>query len=408
MLQELYADKEAVREIDRFRNHIRFQELFYTLFQQELLEQPVKTDTRAAVERSIELLHRAYQEELTVERLAKEANIGRWQYTNLFKQLTGKSPIDYLTDIRIQRAKELLLTSDCKLREIAVLVGYRDEYYFNRRFRQTVGVSPKRYIQSMRQSLKVATLQYAGEMLALGMKPVAATDAMIGNYADALSGVTTIGDYNFNPNRLAEVKPDLVLAPDYWSHQELEKMTKLAPVAVVPWEDDVFERLRAIARLLGKQREAKSWLARYAAKAKQAKQRTAGAIRKGETALILAVSGTEISFLGARNVGQTIYHVIGFHPPKPIEHLIRQDSCFSGGELAIEELSRLETDRIFVVVNDNEHASTTLAQLLASEQWRSHKAVGKGMVYMLDKRWMWYDPHTLEWQIGEAVRMLAR
>ncbi|MFW5438262.1 helix-turn-helix domain-containing protein [Paenibacillus apiarius] len=52
------------------------------------------------------------------------------------------SPIQYLTQIRIKEAKELLLASDATLEEIAIRVGYPDKYYFSRIFKKHTGTSP--------------------------------------------------------------------------------------------------------------------------------------------------------------------------------------------------------------------------------------------------------------------------
>lgn len=56
--------------------------------------------------------------------------------------MTGLTPLDYVNKIRIDRAKHLLVTTNDRLYEIGQHVGFNNEYYFSRRFRQEVGVSP--------------------------------------------------------------------------------------------------------------------------------------------------------------------------------------------------------------------------------------------------------------------------
>ncbi|ETT66157.1 MULTISPECIES: helix-turn-helix domain-containing protein [Bacillales] len=82
--------------------------------------------------------------DLTVKQLAHMARLSTWRFTPIFQELTGKKPLHYVTDLRINRAKELLLRKNEPLRSIAQEVGYMDEYCFSRRFRQITGMSPYR------------------------------------------------------------------------------------------------------------------------------------------------------------------------------------------------------------------------------------------------------------------------
>lgn len=97
------------------------------------------------MEQSIEHVRRHFQETMTVEQLAVEVNVGRWQYTRMFKEIDRKIPLNFLNELRIDRAKQLLMKTDDRLYDIARNVGFSNEYYFSRRFRQTAGVTPRQY-----------------------------------------------------------------------------------------------------------------------------------------------------------------------------------------------------------------------------------------------------------------------
>ena len=71
---------------------------------------------------------------ITVKQLAQLAHVAPWKYTTIFQELTGKKPLDFLTELRINHSKELLTHTNSPLRDIASQVGFSDEYYFNRRF----------------------------------------------------------------------------------------------------------------------------------------------------------------------------------------------------------------------------------------------------------------------------------
>ncbi|MFD1903899.1 helix-turn-helix domain-containing protein [Paenibacillus rhizoplanae] len=62
-----------------------------------------------------------------------------------FKQITGENLSDYLTGLRVEKAKALLQNTNLRLSQIAELVGYEDEKYFSRVFKKTAGLTPREY-----------------------------------------------------------------------------------------------------------------------------------------------------------------------------------------------------------------------------------------------------------------------
>ncbi|MFZ3588936.1 helix-turn-helix domain-containing protein [Bacillus sp. DJP31] len=91
-----------------------------------------------------------YQKPLTLEKLSSTVGLSVSYYSKLFKEYVGQTPIDYLTTVRIKKAKEILLFSDEKLKVISNLVGYQDEFYFSRVFKKHVGCSPKEFSKQVR------------------------------------------------------------------------------------------------------------------------------------------------------------------------------------------------------------------------------------------------------------------
>lgn len=66
-------------------------------------------------------------------------------FIRCFKDFTGSSPQAYLTDMRIEQAKDLLSNTSFQIAEIAELVGYSDPLYFSRIFKKKTGYSPNEY-----------------------------------------------------------------------------------------------------------------------------------------------------------------------------------------------------------------------------------------------------------------------
>ncbi|MEG1900772.1 MAG: response regulator [Clostridium sp.] len=83
--------------------------------------------------------------ELTLKSVADYVGLNEKYFTTRFTKETGSTFINYLTDLRIQKAKELMNTTELRIYEISEHVGYRNVEHFNRTFKKTVGVSPRDY-----------------------------------------------------------------------------------------------------------------------------------------------------------------------------------------------------------------------------------------------------------------------
>ncbi len=85
------------------------------------------------------------EEELSLNTLAAQVNFSPNHLSAIFKQETGQPFIKYLTDFRMDAAKELLRRSSKKSNEIGILVGYKDPHYFSYLFKKTQGITPTQY-----------------------------------------------------------------------------------------------------------------------------------------------------------------------------------------------------------------------------------------------------------------------
>lgn len=85
------------------------------------------------------------EEELSLNTLAASVNFSPNHLSAVFRQATGQTFIKYLTDYRLDKAKELLLTTSKKSNEIGMLVGYKDPHYFSYLFKKTQGMTTTQY-----------------------------------------------------------------------------------------------------------------------------------------------------------------------------------------------------------------------------------------------------------------------
>jgi transcriptional regulator GlxA family with amidase domain len=87
--------------------------------------------------------------QIHLDDLAEFCRLSTSHYVRLFKARNGQTPINYFLHLKIQRACDLLETTRSDIREVALLLGYTDPYYFSRIFKRFMGVSPHHYRQQV-------------------------------------------------------------------------------------------------------------------------------------------------------------------------------------------------------------------------------------------------------------------
>jgi two-component system response regulator YesN len=91
------------------------------------------------------IIRESYAENIGVEQIAHKMGLSMNYVGQLFKTVTGLRVTEYITLLRIERAKELLVNSNHKIYEISDAVGYNDQYYFSAVFKKYISVSPKEF-----------------------------------------------------------------------------------------------------------------------------------------------------------------------------------------------------------------------------------------------------------------------
>lgn len=90
-------------------------------------------------------LNRHYGDKITGKQLESKVGMNFDYLNRIFHRVNGRSIFQYLTWVRINRAKELLATTDMKLWEIAAETGFSDQFYFSRQFKKYTGMPPAFY-----------------------------------------------------------------------------------------------------------------------------------------------------------------------------------------------------------------------------------------------------------------------
>ncbi len=95
-----------------------------------------------------EYLEQHYCEDISLEDVAEQVNISPQYFSKLIKKTTGFNFIDWLSMLRVKKAKELLTNSNLTVKEVCFMVGYKDPNYFSRIFKKRIGITPSEYVKT--------------------------------------------------------------------------------------------------------------------------------------------------------------------------------------------------------------------------------------------------------------------
>lgn len=89
---------------------------------------------------------------VNIEKMASEMNVGYSYFRQMFRKYTGISPTQYHLSLRIQKAKDLLISTDYSFKEIAIDLGFESYFYFSRIFKDKTGKSPMDFRKEHQQT----------------------------------------------------------------------------------------------------------------------------------------------------------------------------------------------------------------------------------------------------------------
>lgn len=99
------------------------------------------------INRAIVFLKECYNSNFTLNDIAKVANLSPYHFIKVFKAETGKTPFEYLMDVKIEKSKELLKSKQHSITDIGLLCGFTSTSHFSTAFSKKIGVSPSKYRQ---------------------------------------------------------------------------------------------------------------------------------------------------------------------------------------------------------------------------------------------------------------------
>ena len=210
---------------------------------------------------AVDYMEKHFAEAITRNDMAKRVGLTPEHFSVSFKRATGSGFTEYLTRLRLEKAREELLSGDDRnLDRIAREIGYQDGLYLSRKFKQYFGYSPRDYIQRPK---RIVALQYVGHQLALGLTPAGtSTNLRVPAPMSESWGCADVGDAR-SLQTISSLRPDLIVT----SGPNSEPLSQLAPTISLPWgQEDPLDELLRLGRALNREREAKNWMDGFRAK----------------------------------------------------------------------------------------------------------------------------------------------
>lgn len=97
------------------------------------------------IKAALDYININYSNPISTEELSKVANLSKYYFCRLFKEITHLSPIDYINKFRIEKALELMKNTNLSISEIAFEVGFNNVSYFIKVFKEHMGLTPLQY-----------------------------------------------------------------------------------------------------------------------------------------------------------------------------------------------------------------------------------------------------------------------
>lgn len=142
LLYKIYETNKRPEDMAIFETNTLFRHILKEVF---LRCKSHSNDIEMLYNMALEHIQYNYMNEISVNDIAEVVKINENRLLYIFKKYCGIGIKEYIVNFRINVAKELLSTTDMKVNEIAMKVGYQDQFYFSRIFKSRCGVSPLKY-----------------------------------------------------------------------------------------------------------------------------------------------------------------------------------------------------------------------------------------------------------------------
>lgn len=117
----------------------------------ELMSKKNVSEQDDVVESAKKYMKKNFNKNITLNDISERLYINPYYFSQLFKKKTGENYLDYLTRLRVDKAKKLLKVTDMRIYEICEMVGYSNINHFNKVFERLVGIKPREYRENLKK-----------------------------------------------------------------------------------------------------------------------------------------------------------------------------------------------------------------------------------------------------------------
>ncbi|REK75112.1 helix-turn-helix domain-containing protein [Paenibacillus paeoniae] len=367
------------------------------------------------MEQVITYLHNHYDRKIGRDDAVDISGLSLRQFTASFKQRTGFTFNEYLNRIRIDKVKAIMLQSRSSLNEVARQVGYSDEFYLSRKFKQVTGMSPTIYL---RKPHKIASMDHAYtlDLLSLGVTPCAAiTDTWVNNRFRLPQSASSFQPlyWQTEPSRrlqiLQHIKPDIILHPmvEDDEYQQIEPYRHVGLVIQIPWRGIHWKQhFMSIADITGMEQQARNWLDYFDHRSGQVREALRRTLHPRATVAIINVRSDRTLIYAYGYMGaDLLYDTLQLTPPQAVTSMRIQG--LEHPEFSIPELVHYDADHYFVSIENNQAARLRAMTMMNSPEWLARTAVKQQCVYQVDMtKWYGYGPAALDAQLDDVMNCL--
>lgn len=408
LAEELYKQHMLIDELEQMENQLRFQKLLLYILKQ-FRSTNRDTHLRKDIQDSIEYINNNFHESISIEELAMMTSTNRSSYTQLFKEITGQLPIDYLNTLRIDKAQQLLLMTEDNLQQIAQTIGYSTEYYFNRKFKNKVGLTPGKYRSGYKANSNIFAPFLEDFLIALDVKPVLQCSHKQWGQQEYLnmSEVPTFDVTAENWSILSEYDTEFIILSEGYERWSLQQCSQISPVyKLFSSAENWRETLQTIGTIVGRKDKVAIVIDEHEQNIAQARAQLSQTLGN-ESVAVLRIASNRIHLYGGPTRGYTgplLYQNLGLAQPAMVQRISPDERRVN---LSMDALSKLDADHIFITFEKEDEVGAG-RELLQSSIWQALPAVKGNRVYEVDfYAWMNYGVLSHNRKIEDILRVLA-
>ncbi len=404
LCHELFEGWMSNKGMCKFRCQIDFQEIVFLIISHHSIEKEKMYLSLVGAKQYIE---ENYMKDITIQQLAELVKLSPKYFADLFKRKFGKTVMEYVSELRLQEAKCHMHKGKMKIREIAHKVGYSDEFYFSRKFKKEIGLTPSGYIKHSKRRIVAYSTDVLGHLLPINLIPYAAplhpkwTSYYYQNFRREipvhLSAYRINEDWQKNINCLESLAADIIIASDSIQACEKQELEQLGRVIYIPSRMSSWKKqFLYLANQLQEKWQAEQWLKSFTMKMADAR-------------VHLQQNHANTSVVVVRMVGDKLYRQSNDSLIDFLFNDLQLTPACSGKivsfqQIMLEELHALQADYIFMLIRQDNITRSYWRALQVDARWKRLRAVQRQNVKLITSDpWLENSPHAYLRKLEQVI-----